>query len=146
MLTIFALATALVLPGMSRLMDQAASHAVFFEFQQQVLVLRREATRQGRVLQVVEDDAAKEPAIAPIADKIAAQSDSDERILTLRGRWRYTLDRPLVISDGGACSSSHASLLNGNDVIMTLQATGNDCRFIRVVREAERPIEPSSQR
>jgi prepilin-type N-terminal cleavage/methylation domain-containing protein len=130
-LAIFAIATAIVMPGTARMLDQATSHAVFFEFQRQVADLRREANRTGMPIRVVD------PAVE-------AGDDADVRRLTLREPWRYTMAPELMIEAGGACSATSANLIQGDAVIMTLRSTGADCRFIRVIPAAARRPEPSS--
>lgn len=144
-LAIFAVATAIVMPGSARMLDQTTSHAVFFEFQQQILVLRREAIRTGVPLEVVEagerrpSSAAAGDQPSPLDPGLGAAGPIDlaapetRRTLTLRGDWNYTLAGPIEISEGGACSPSTANLLNGDTVVMTLHSGEADCRFIRVV-------------
>ena len=58
-LAIFAIATAIIMPSTSRMLDQAMSHAVFFEFQRQISDLRREASRTGVAIRVADPQAAK---------------------------------------------------------------------------------------
>ena len=55
-LAIMAMATAVIMPSTSRMLDQATSHAVFFEFQRQVSELRRQANRTGEDLRLVDPD------------------------------------------------------------------------------------------
>lgn len=131
-LAIFALATAIVMPGTSRMLDQATSHAVFFEFQRQISDLRREANRTGVAIRVVD----------PAVD-IAPSAQSEVRQIALREPWRYTLAPALEIEGGGACSAASANLIRGDTVIMTLRSDGSSCRFIRVVPAAGRLAGPS---
>ena len=134
-LAIFGLSAALIMPSTSRMLDQATSHAVFFEFQQQVSDLRREANRTGLPLQVVE------------ASPSRPSSESDKvRTLLLRAPWSYTLAPGLDISAGGTCSASSANLINGGRVVMTLRTIGGDCQFIRLQTTAAPPLESSSRR
>lgn len=127
-LAIFALATAVVMPTTSRMLDQATAHAVFFEFQRQVSDLRREANRTGEAVRLVD------PAATPAAD---------DRTVTLREPWRYTLAPALDIAPGGACSPTTANLLNGERVVMTLRSEDADCRFMRQATTAAPPRAPS---
>lgn len=135
-LAIFALAVAIVMPSTGRMMDQATSHAVFFDFQRQVSDLRREANRTGQALRLVDPVAA---APAETADQ------ADVRTVTLRAPWRYTLAPALDIAPGGACSPTTANLLNGDRVVMTLVSQDADCRFMRQATTAEPPRAPASR-
>lgn len=129
-LAIFAMAVAVIMPTTSRMLDQATAHAVFFEFQRQVSDLRREANRTGAAIRLVD------PAAAP---------GEDDRTVTLREPWRYTVAPALDIAPGGACSPTTANLLNGDRVVMTLRAQDADCRFIRQATAAAPPRAPSPQ-
>lgn len=120
-LAIMALATAVIMPSTSRMMDQATAHAVFFEFQRGVSDLRREANRTGLPLRIVDPEAT----VTPVDDGV------DVRRITLRAPWRYTLAPPLEIAEGGRCSAATANLIRGDDVVMTLRTSQGDCRFIR---------------
>lgn len=132
-LAIFAIATAIVLPGTSRMLDQATSHAVFFEFQRQISDLRREANRTGVAIRVVD------PAVDP-----TPEAGADVRQVTLRDPWRYTLAPALDIEGGGACSPASANLIRGDAVIMSLRSDGSSCRFVQVIPRAARRGGPSS--
>jgi prepilin-type N-terminal cleavage/methylation domain-containing protein len=131
-LAIFAIATAIIMPGTSRMLDQATSHAVFFEFQRQVSDLRREANRTGVSIRIVD------PAV-----EIEPEARFTVRQVTLRAPWRYTLAPALDIEGGGVCSPTSANLVRGDAVIMTLRSEGRTCRFVRVIPAAGRPAEPS---
>lgn len=131
-LAVFGLATAVVLPGSSRMLDQAAAHAVFFEFQREVSDLRREANRTGVAIRIID------PAVEP-------DPQGEDRIIALRAPWRYTLAPALEIAEGGACSPASANLVKEDEVVMTLRAGAGDCRFIRLVSEAG-PTRGSSSR
>ncbi len=120
-LAIMGLATAVIMPSTSRMMDQATSHAVFFEFQRGVSDLRREANRTGLPLRIVDPQAAR----APVDDGV------DRRQIVLRTPWRYTLAPALEIAEGGRCSATTANLVKGDEVVMTLHTSQGDCRFIR---------------
>ena len=71
-LAVIGLGTALIMPSSARMLDQATSHAVFFEFQRDVSDLRREANRTGIALSIVDpaavpDEAAGQRIITPSA-------------------------------------------------------------------------------
>ena len=119
-LAIFALSTAIIMPSTARMLDQTTSHAVFFEFQRQVSDLRREANRTGVPLRVVDPS-------MPGAE--------DDRVLTLRSPWRYTLAPALDIAEGGGCSTVSANLINQDRVVMTLRTDDGTCRLIRLQAE-----------
>jgi len=120
-LAIMGLSTAVIMPSTSRMMDQATSHAVFFEFQREVSELRREANRTGLPLRLVD----------PVAPQPSDSDDGMTRRIELRRPWSYTLAPSLDIQDGGRCSVSTANLVRDSTVIMTLRTTEGDCRFIR---------------
>lgn len=146
-LAIFGLATAIIMPSTSRMLDQAMSHAVFFEFQRQVSDLRREASRTGIAIRISDPAAAEtaaENADREIADPQAADQEAD-RILTLRSPWRYTMAPALDISEGGACSPTSVNLARDDVVVMTLRSSGTDCRFIRVIPAGPRRNGSSSR-
>ena len=120
-LAIMGLATAVIMPSTSRMMDQATAHAVFFEFQRGVSDLRREANRTGLPLRIVD----------PLAPTTPDNDGIDRRRIALRTPWRYTLAPPLDIAEGGRCSATTANLVKGDEVVMTLHTSQGDCRFIR---------------
>lgn len=132
-LVIMGLSTALILPSTSRMLDQATSHAVFFEFQRDVSELRRSANRTGITVRLVDPERYR-----PGVD--------GEAVLSLRAPWRYTLAPDLEIAEGGVCSASSANLINGDRVVMTLRTSTSDCRFIRLQSEAGRSEPSSSQK
>ena len=72
-LAIFAMSAAVIMPSTSRMLDQATSHAVFFEFQKQISDYRREANRTGVALQVADPEAAS-PAdrLSPVSGEAAS--------------------------------------------------------------------------
>jgi prepilin-type N-terminal cleavage/methylation domain-containing protein len=129
-LVIMAISTAIILPSTSRMMDQAMSHAVFFEFQRDVSGLRRSANRTGVGVLLV--DPAR-----------AALNVPGETAILLRAPWRYTLAPDLNIAEGGMCSSATANLIRDDRVVMTLRTAAADCRFTRVPT-AEQQIQRSS--
>ncbi len=118
-LAIFAMATAVIMPSTSRLLDQATAHAVFFEFQRDVSDLRREANRTGLAVRLID------PAVTP-------SEDDGDRVISLRRPWRYTVAPALTIAEGGACGIATVNLLSEDRVVMTLQSRDATCRFIRV--------------
>ncbi|HEY5411077.1 MAG TPA: type II secretion system protein [Caulobacteraceae bacterium] len=118
-LAIMGLTAALVFPQGDVLMDRVVAHAVFFDFQRQVADLRREAYRDEVPLVLYPSPA-------------AATSDPRGRVIALRADWSYRLDRPVLISAGGTCSSASAVILDRNQKIMTLRTDQGDCRFIRL--------------
>lgn len=134
-LAIMGLATAVILPSTSRMLDQATAHAVFFEFQRQVSDLRREANRTGLPLRLVEVGADLD---------VLEDNGAERRVVEVRAPWRYTLAPPLDIAEGGACSPTTANLINGDRVVMTLTENGGDCRFIRLQSGPARPRAPAS--
>ena len=116
-LAIMALATAIILPNGARLLDQTVAQSVFFDFQRDVLQLRREANRSGSAITLL--SAGAEP------------KDATERTLTLREGWGYALTPALVIDEAGACAPGEAILTRNTEPVMRLRVEGADCRFIR---------------
>lgn len=144
-LVIFALSTAVIMPSMSRMLDQATAHAVFFDFQKQVSDLRREANRTGEPLRVLDPEAAL--ALEPIPESIGsdAPASDNHRVLELREPWTYTMAPALEIAEGGVCSITSANLVHEGRVVMTLKTMADDCRFIRLATGAVPPREPASR-
>lgn len=139
-LAIFGLSAAVIMPSTSRMLDQATSHAVFFEFQRQVSDYRREANRTGIAIQVVDSGAT---ASSPLPTLESHQEDGATRTVILRSPWSYTLAPALDIAAGGACSATTANLINGDRIVMTLRTASGDCRFIRL-QSAAAPLGGSS--
>lgn len=135
-LAIFGLATAIIMPSTSRMLDQAMSHAVFFEFQRQVSDLRREASRTGVAIRIADPEAAA---------AASTEGETTDRVLTLRSPWRYTMAPALEIAEGGACSPTSVNLARDDVVVMTLRSSGTDCRFTRLIPAAPRQGGPSSR-
>lgn len=135
-LAILALATAIIMPSTARMLDQATGHAVFFEFQRQVSDLRREASRTGVAVRLVD------PSVTP-------DDAAGERSIELRAPWRYALTPALDIDGGGVCSPATARLINGERTVMVLSAQDGACNFIRQAPSrnpgAARPPEPASR-
>lgn len=125
------------MPSTSRMLDQATSHAVFFEFQEKVSNLRREANRTGVAIRLIE----------PVSQNLANSVSEGEtpRTIELREPWRYTLAPAMDIAAGGVCSPTTANLINGDRVVMTLTARNGDCRFIRLQTVAAPPRVSSSR-
>ncbi len=132
-LAIFGIATAIIMPSTARMLDQAMSHAVFFEFQRQISDFRREASRTGVAIRIVDPQQA------------GSVSETPDRKLILRSPWRYTMAPALEIAEGGACSATSANLIRDDTVIMTLRSAGPDCRFIRMIPAPRRTTGPSSR-
>jgi len=144
-LAIFALSAAIIMPSTSRMLDQATSHAVFFEFQKQVSDYRREANRTGMAIRLMDPEAAR---TADLQNATAGRETSEDRLdrtVTLRSPWRYTMAPSLDIAGGGACSAATANLINGDRVVMTLRTANGDCRFIRLQSAAGPPRASSSR-
>ncbi|WP_287104579.1 type II secretion system protein [Brevundimonas sp.] len=144
-LAIFALSAAIIMPSTARMLDQATSHAVFFEFQKQVSDYRREANRTGMAVRLTDPEAARLEKARGNGETREQDDDGSERTVTLRSPWRYTLAPALDIAAGGVCSASTANLINGDRVVMTLRTSGGDCRFSRLQSAAERPRGSSSR-
>ncbi len=130
-LAILAMATAIIMPSTGRMMDQATSHAVFFEFQKQISDLRREANRTGVALRVVDPDAAEAAPPVPLRPTEPGEP-VPERVITLREPWTYTMAPALEIAEGGLCAPASVNLVKEGQVVMTLRSTETDCRFIRL--------------
>lgn len=118
-LVIFALATSVAMPSMSRMLDQTMSHAVFFEFQRQISDLRREASRTGLPITVADLEVA------------GRRADDDEpvRTLNLRQDWTYSLSPSLLIEAGGRCGSTSVRLMHQERMVMKLETEDGTCRF-----------------
>lgn len=121
-LTIMALATAVIMPNGARLLDQTVAQAVFFEFQRDVLQLRREANRSGSAITVLSAGAPAE--------------GEGERTLLLRAGWSYSLEPDLRIDEAGACAPGEATLMRDEAPIVFLRVEGADCRFTRYLSAA----------
>ena len=132
-LVILGLSTAVIMPSSARMLDQATSHAVFFEFQREVSDLRRRSNRTGVELTVV-DPATPMPL------------PEGAHIIPLRTPWRYTVAPSLMIAEGGVCQPASVNLIKDDTVVMALQSTGANCAFIRLQTGVLRPSPPSSQR
>lgn len=141
-LAIFAMSAAVIMPSTSRMLDQATSHAVFFEFQKQISDYRREANRTGVALRVADPEAAS--SADRLLPGLGGTAADVQRTVTLRSPWRYTLAPTLNIEAGGACSAATANLINGDRVVMTLRTSEGDCRFIRLQTGAAPPRVSSS--
>ena len=125
-LVIMGLSTAVIMPSSARMLDQATSHAVFFEFQREVSDLRRRSNRTGVDLSVVDPGT---PLPLP----------EGANVIPLRSPWRYTVAPALEIAEGGVCAPASVNLIKDDTVVMSLQSTGSNCRFIRLQTEVRRP-------
>jgi prepilin-type N-terminal cleavage/methylation domain-containing protein len=132
-LVILGLSTAIIMPSSARMLDQATSHAVFFEFQREISDLRRQANRTG-VGVIVVDPATPTPL------------PEEARVIPMRAPWRYTVAPAFVIADGGVCGPASVNLIKDDTVVMALQSSGPNCRLIRVQTGARRPEGSSSRR
>ena len=115
-LAVLALAVAIVMPRGTLMLDRAAAHSAFFEFQRQVSDLRLEAYRTE----------------TPV---VLAQVDTPlpgARTIALESGWSYRRDQPLVISDGGACPPAEAQLLKSGRPVMRLRSADGLCHFRRL--------------
>lgn len=130
-LALFALATAIVMPNTAKMMDQATSHAVFFEFQRDVSALRREANRTGMGLRLVDPQA--------VADDV-----NGDRKIRLRQPWTYTIAPALDIREGGICGTAAVNLVNGDRPVMNLRSEDGKCGFIRLQTTGARTAGSSS--
>lgn len=127
-LAIFALGTAMIMPSTSRMLDQTTAHAVFFEFQRQVSDYRREASRTGQAITILDPVAAQS---RPNPDTGDLGADVSERVVELRGGWTYSLAPALDIQEGGRCAAASANLINKGKVVMSLRTDDGQCRFAR---------------
>ena len=131
-LAVIGLGTALIMPSSARMLDQATSHAVFFEFQRQISEYRREANRTGLPIRVTEGP-------PPNVSSPQAATEDEVRHVTLRSPWRYTLAPSLEIEPGGRCSAASANQVKDDQVVMTLRTNDGDCRFLRLASDMRRP-------
>lgn len=132
-LVILGLSTAVIMPSSARMLDQATSHAVFFEFQREVSDLRRQANRTGIAASIVD------PATpAPLPD--------GAHVIRLRSPWRYTVAPALEIAEGGVCGPASVNLIRNDTVVMALRSDAANCQLIRLPTGAQPLIRPSSQR
>ena len=117
-LAIMAIAILLVMPRGQAMLDGMTAHAVFFDFQRQMLDLRREAY------------AAQTPTTVRGADD-ADPADAADRVIALRSQWSYRLDRPISVSAGGVCTQAAVEVLKSGRPVMHLTASDQACHFIR---------------
>lgn len=132
-LVILALSTAVIMPSSARMLDQATSHAVFFEFQREVSDLRRQANRTGIAASIVDPATA-----APLPE--------GAHIIRLRAPWRYTVAPALEIAEGGVCEPASVNLIRDDTIVMALRSDAANCQLIRQPTGAQRLTGPSSQR
>jgi len=117
-LAIMAIAIALVMPRGQAMLDGMTAHAVFFDFQREMLDLRREAY------------ATQTPTAVRGSDD-ADPADAADRMIPLRSQWSYRLDRPIAISAGGVCTPSTVEVLKSGRPVMHLTTGDQACHFIR---------------
>jgi prepilin-type N-terminal cleavage/methylation domain-containing protein len=117
-LAIMAIAIALVMPRGQAMLDGMTAHAVFFDFQRQMLDLRREAY------------ATQTPTAVKSTDD-ADPADVAARVIPLRSQWSYRLERPIAITAGGACTPAAVEVLKSGRAVMHLTMGDGACHFIR---------------
>lgn len=123
-LALIALSAAIALPRMGAAIDQALAHTVFFDFQRQVLDLRRQAFHDESPLSMVSsgefvDDPDADPPLAEVQ---------------LRAGWTYRLSESMLIDGGGNCTAVEVDLFDEGKPVMHLEGAGANCRFHRVMR------------
>jgi len=117
-LAIMAIAIALVMPRGQAMLDGMTAHAVFFDFQRQMLDLRREAY------------ATQTPTVVRSSDD-ADPADAADRVIPLRSQWSYRLERPITVTAGGVCTPAAVEVLKSGRAVMHLTMGDNACHFIR---------------
>lgn len=117
-LAVLAMAGTMVLPAGSRMLERMTVHVVHFELQRDLSDLRRRAGAEQRAFRVVSSDA-------------QARAETDV-VLPLREPWSYRLDRPLQVSDGGACEAAKVELRRGDERPTTLRVEDANCRLKRL--------------
>jgi len=115
-LAVLALATTLILPGLTSGMRSAARHAAALELDQQVLALRREAISTGRTLVIGGDPAAMEREGDTAAD------------LRLPEGWAYRTDAPIAFSPDGGCGEGVVELVKQGRIDQRFAITMPACR------------------
>lgn len=125
-LVIMAVSTAIIMPSSARMLDQATSHAVFFEFQREVSEFRRQANRTGVGVTIVDP-----------ATPLPLPEGSE--VIAMRKPWRYTIAPALEIAEGGVCAPVSVNLIKDDTIVMSLQSSGATCRFIRIQSGGRRP-------
>jgi prepilin-type N-terminal cleavage/methylation domain-containing protein len=118
-LAIMAVAIALVMPRGQAMLDGMTAHAVFFDFQRQMLDLRREAYATQTPTKVKSSDDT-DPA------------DAADRVIPLRSQWSYRLERPITVSAGGVCTAGAIEVLKSGRPVMQLTMGDAACHFIRL--------------
>ena len=117
-LAIMAIAIVLVMPRGQAMLDGMTAHAVFFDFQRQMLDLRRQAY------------ATQTPATVKGSDDTDPANAAD-RVIVLRSQWSYRLDRPINVSAGGLCTPAAVEVLKAGRAVMHLTTGDQACHFIR---------------
>jgi prepilin-type N-terminal cleavage/methylation domain-containing protein len=118
-LAIMAIAIALVMPRGQAMLDGMTAHAVFFDFQRQMLDLRREAYATQTPTKVKSSDDT-DPA------------DAADSVIPLRSQWSYRLERPITVSAGGVCTAAAVEVLKAGRPVMHLTMGDAACHFIRL--------------
>jgi len=118
-LAIMAIAIAVVMPRGQAMLDGMTAHAVFFDFQRQVLDLRRDAY------------ATQTPTAVKSSDD-ADPADALARVVPLRSQWSYRLERPIAVTAGGVCTPAAVEVLKSGRPVMHLTMGDQACHFIRL--------------
>ncbi len=128
-LAIMAMAAAMIMPKAAGALDQVVAHTVFFDFQRQVLDVRREAFAKAQpsiIISTYQGQSSTQEAEA------ATASRAEPVRITLRSGWTYQLSAPIRIGAGGACSQSDVDLYDSGRKIFHLEGRDVGCRFTRV--------------
>ena len=118
-LAIMAIAIALVMPRGQAMLDGMTAHAVFFDFQRQMLDVRREAY------------ATQTPTTVRSSND-SDPGDAADRVIPLRSQWSYHLERPITVSAGGVCTQAAVEVRKSGRTIMRLTTSDQACHFIRL--------------
>lgn len=120
-IALMALAAAIALPNIARLISRTTSQTVFFDFQRQATELRARAYRERQALVLVSS--------GEFVDDVEADPSPAE-IQFLDQAWSYRLSEPMVISAGGVCSPVTVSIFQDRVLALTLQGRP-DCKFLQ---------------
>ena len=113
-LALMALATTIVLPQGTLMLDRLVLHAVQFEFQDRLSTYRRHAFESQQAVIVV------------------SSGQSGGAVAPLRAGWSYRLERPIYITAGGACSAAKAEVRRLGRTMMHLVASDASCHLLRL--------------
>ncbi|MEI9964244.1 MAG: type II secretion system protein, partial [Caulobacteraceae bacterium] len=125
-LAIMAIAAVLVVPSGFALTGQMTAHAEQFDFERQVIELRREAYDQQTPIMVYSTSGLPD-------------GEPRGRVLSLRPGWTYRLSPALTISEGGVCNAATAILLHLGAPVMRLVTADGSCAFTRLAQDAGPP-------